>query len=109
MGYNTAIMVLNDTLWNIEKDPEFGKKLAEDIACPDPSFCTSGAKVLASCHSSFAHLVLIGGNTGVDLGYIGDCNMISKDIPAVKEAVLRAFAERLGFTVRKNPPRKQKA
>ena len=31
MGYNTTILVLNDALDVIEKDPEFGKKLCDVI------------------------------------------------------------------------------
>ena len=31
MGWNTCVVVLNDALDQIEKDPEFGKKLAAAI------------------------------------------------------------------------------
>lgn len=31
MGYNTTVLVLNDSLGAIEEDPEFGKNLARTI------------------------------------------------------------------------------
>jgi len=31
MGYNTTVVVMNDALGSIEKDPEFGKNLVRAV------------------------------------------------------------------------------
>lgn len=84
MGYNTTVVVLNDALGQIEKDPDFGKKLAaavKKVSCfqHDPSFHYSmgdvsagnhcnAATVIETHHADNTSVVLVGGNCGTSLG-----------------------------------------
>lgn len=73
MGWNTTVVVLNDALDQIEKDPLFGKKLAQAIRdLHDPkgwrdvsagNHCNA-AEVIETHHADYNVLVSIGGNTG---------------------------------------------
>lgn len=74
MGYNTTVVILNDALEDIAKDPRFGANLARAIRAV--SFAPIGpievhagsfmnaAIVVESHHSSEVRLVSIGHNTG---------------------------------------------
>lgn len=66
MGFNTAVMVLNDCLHEIEKDPEFGRKLSEEVR---EAYSRRGHdgwhnsfSVLPSQHADWDQLVVIGQN-----------------------------------------------
>jgi hypothetical protein len=77
MGYNTTVLVLNDALGEIARDPEFGKKLAEAIGSAgdgDSKNIAAGsfanaAMVVESHHSSETSLVALGGNHATVIGY----------------------------------------
>lgn len=74
MGYNTTVVILNDALEDIAKDPHFGANLARAIRAV--SFAPIGpievqagsfmnaAIVVESHHSSEVRLVSVGHNTG---------------------------------------------
>lgn len=77
MGYNTTVVVLNDALDIIAKDPEFGAKLADAIARvsrksgPIEVAASSGrsihcnaATVIETHHADYEVLVSVGGNIG---------------------------------------------
>lgn len=74
MGYNTTVVVLNDALDQIEKDPNFGKNLVraiqqinsrrEGIDVPAGNHCNA-ARVIETHHADYDVLVKTGGNTGV--------------------------------------------
>lgn len=73
MGYNTTLVVYNDALDQIAKDPEFGKKLANAIsrvgAYGEPVDVSAGnhanaARVIESHHADTSTIVAIGGNDG---------------------------------------------
>ncbi len=70
MGYNTIVVVYNDHLGSIEKDPEFGKKLASAIldggvGSHEPILVRSGgAVVVETHHADHETYVAVGGNTG---------------------------------------------
>jgi hypothetical protein len=68
MGLNTTVLILNDALGDIAKDPDFGKKLVAAIAdggkqvvISTPSF-GNAATVIESHHSDNTVLIAVGGN-----------------------------------------------
>lgn len=77
MGFNTVIVVLNDHLDEIEKDQEFGKKVASAIRAFSRSrpermpYVTGQTQVISVCHADDMQIVAVGGNTGRVLGYGG--------------------------------------
>lgn len=95
MGYNTAVVILNDHLSDIEKDPAFGKKLSDEqreafSRRPGYRGWQNSFAVLPSEHADTDQLVVVGGN------------MIrrAKDLkPAEAERILRELAFDLGFNV----------
>jgi len=79
MGFNTAVVIHNDALHDIAKDPDFGKNLAEAVSMlsgrggrvnvPSGSQCNA-ATVIATTHSSDCVVVAVGGNYGNVLGHL---------------------------------------
>ena len=102
MGYNATVVVLLDRLDEIEKDPEFGKKLSAAIRykashrhakrgdlgyqpCGDEA--TGQTQVVSVEHADYTQIVAVGGNCGRLLGY-SDEHQFPKDYQAAK-AVLQ--------------------
>lgn len=84
MGFNATVVVLLDRLREIEKDPEFGRKLADAIRYkvgnPQPGGAgyrygadeaTGQTQVIEVHHADGIVAVAVGGNTGQVLGYCG--------------------------------------
>lgn len=75
MGFNATVIVLNDRLDEIERDPEFGKKLADAIRRFDRSrqdrmpYVTGQTQVIEAAHADTLQVVAVGGNTGRVIGY----------------------------------------
>ena len=121
MGYNTTVIVLNDAVDQIAKDPQFGKKLADAISSiRTDQYLTeqagkkyygtdvsagnhcNAATVIETHHADITKVILVGGNMGED---IGAAWLRKADEP--KELQLaRALAEEHGYHLRKNPERK---
>ena len=95
MGYNATVVVLLDRLDEIERDPEFGKKLSAAIryraVCPkdDPTRpgyryasaeATGQTQVIEVHHADGQMVVTVGGNTGRVLGYGGYYSADDDDI-----------------------------
>jgi len=83
MGYNATIVVLVDQLSSIEKDPEFGKKLADAIRhkLNDPNnrysrepYVTGQTQVVEAHHADSQVIVAVGGNCGQVIGLGGSYN-----------------------------------
>jgi hypothetical protein len=83
MGFNTTVLIRNDALDCIAKDPDFGKNLVSAIlqVGPSPFFrtisvpalgFTNAAEVIESHHSSFEVLILASGNTARELNILPD-------------------------------------
>ena len=74
MGHNSVILVLNDCLSDIEKDPEFGKKISRacakafmrrDIRVDIQSGgCINAASVITTHHADLISILAVGGNYG---------------------------------------------
>jgi hypothetical protein len=75
MGYNATVLVLVDRLDDIEKDPEFGKKLATAIRSyshinPERMPYLPGQTLVINVdHADTMQVVAIGANNGRVLGY----------------------------------------
>ena len=99
MGFNTAVMILNDHIHEIAKDRHFGEKLAEAISrAGRERLYTSGFEVLPTQHADTMQIVAIGGNTMRRLGY-SSCY-------ADDEQILRDLANDLGFRVSRKRSKK---
>ncbi len=113
MGWNTTVVVLNDALDQIEKDPQFGASLARairhmpvarhrgedriDVAAGN--HCNA-ACVIESHHADSTALVSVGGNLGLEQLVVHGWNHHEQ---AGQERLLRAWAEKLGFEVTPKP------
>jgi hypothetical protein len=99
MGFNTTVVILNDALHAIEKDPEFGKKLSNAVLrsisrqdCPVhfSAGCSDAGSVIETHHADQDVLVSVGENTGV----VVHDDMWGKDtLVSIKE-----ISERLGVS-----------
>lgn len=75
MGFNTTIMILNDRLDEISRDPEFGRKLVQNIlahSSRDPNRLPNympAVEIVSVEHADTISVVAVGGNTGRVLGY----------------------------------------
>lgn len=75
MGFNATVVVLNDRLDEIERDPEFGKKLARAIrehSFPEKyrrTYVTGQTQVVDVQHADTAQIIVVGANCGRVLGY----------------------------------------
>ena len=105
MGFNTAIVVLNDMLHEIERDAGFGKKVADEVReaysrRPGYRGWQNSFAVLPSQHAATDQLVVVGGNT---------IRTLEQLKPDDAERILRDMAFRLGLRVSKSPKPKATA
>lgn len=99
MGYNSTLVVYNDALDCISKDPNFGKKVKDAIMSLNSpisrQYISSGmhhtaAIAIETHHADHLIVSAIGGNNAINLGYGGHCD----DSP---EQILKTLAENLGY------------
>jgi hypothetical protein len=99
MGFNTACIIRNDFLHEIESDPDFGKKVADAVRANGDErimrYHGQGFAVMKSQHADYTQVVALGGNVIRSLGSGGNCR-------ASDEAVLRYLAESMGFRLVRN-------
>lgn len=105
MGYNTALMVRNDALAQIEGDPDFGKKLVaaireRQVAGRPVEVPASGhanaAQVIETYHADQTAVVTIGGNHGV-VQFVAHGWRHTED--SFKRELVRQWAAELGMQV----------
>lgn len=104
MGWNTTVVVLNDALGEIERDPEFGKKLSDAIKHVSAfgkhrdvsagNHCNA-ATVIESHHADNYTVVAVGENFGEILGNVWPYG--EESIPI---RVLKALADTYGYTLK---------
>jgi hypothetical protein len=102
MGYNSTVVVMNDALNAIKRDPGFGESLSkaclEVIRGKRVDVSSNGhvnaATVLESHHADHLVPLLVGGNTGY---VIEDCWLNYRD--SSDEALLKVLAKKLGYTL----------
>lgn len=103
MGFNTAMVVLNDYTHEIRKDQEFGRKVIEAIQQSHRGdLHLQGFSILPSSHADNMQIIAVGGNSIKRLGY----GHYTDD----DEKLLRKLADQHGFNlVRKRAARKPQA
>lgn len=101
MGMNTAMIVRNDFLHEIQKDRDFGSKVFNAIiSAGRGDYHGQSFDVLPCCHADYVQVVAIGGNTIRRLGgYAGT-------YANTDEEVLRNLADSMGFRLVKKAGRK---
>lgn len=109
MGYNTTVVVINDALDQIEKDPEFGRKLARaisevggyrktiDVSAGNHA---NAATVVESHHADLTAVVTVGGNLGINHFTQRGWNHHTEE---GQVELLKAWAKRLGYTLVQDP------
>lgn len=99
MGWNSTLMINNDLLYEIEKDPKFGLKVGDAVAArviSEGPVRFRGGYVLATGHNSGVCVSLVGGNCGSVLGWgIGTDGRHLE--PEDREKILRQLADDMGF------------
>lgn len=113
MGWQTTVIVNNDSLGTIQNDPDFTKKLVSAILqvrndhqvsvnAYDGHCSINGATVIESHHISGNMIISAGGLGGLVLGF-GGCDTNNEKN---KEVILKNLAESMGYTLRKKPVKK---
>ena len=125
MGYNTSMIIMNDALGDIEKDPEFGKRISRavsevttakwvageegrpfwgvDVAAHGAGISVNAATVLETHHADSLSVVAFGRNQGTVLS---PCVWPYGSEEDEKLRIVKALADQLGYTLRKKPERK---
>lgn len=112
MGYNTTLVVYNDALGAIEKDPEFGAKVAQavrrlTVSEGKPVDIPAGnhanaAMAVESHHADNTAVITVGGNLGIK--QVELWGWLHHEKP-MQERLLRAWADELGFSLVEKPPK----
>ena len=115
MGWNTSVVLYNDSLHMIRDDPEFGRRLhdaaVQAIRGEHVDFCThsprggsaSAGMVIETHHADQTALIAVGGNYGNCLGTTWGYSHHEKE---QQLEVLRRIADQFGYSLRKKPERK---
>ena len=110
MGWNTSVILMNDALGSIAKDPEFGRKLElAALSCSHEGRIDvsagchyNAASVIESHHADQLSVVSFGGNCGINLtkptvtGWRNNDGTIEGNL-----SILTSVADQMGFTLRK--------
>ncbi len=89
MGFNSSLILLNDALHYIEKDPYFGEKIADAIARLSVEAHCNAATVIETHHANYTTVIAFGGNEGRLLHW-GDSSEENRKL-------LASIADYLGF------------
>ncbi len=104
MGYNTSMIILNDALYAIEKDKDFGKKVANatnilprkgGVDIPSGGN-VNAATVIETHHADFTTLLAFGGNCVTQLGEVCAFRHNTEDVQVM---ILEMLADKLGYKV----------
>jgi hypothetical protein len=97
MGLNTAAIILNDCLHELEQSPDAGEQIAWAIrqGSRGDGRTHRGVTILPSQHADTVQIVAVGGNTIRSLGY---GHWRDDDV-----ALLKALAAQHGFNLVRKP------
>lgn len=110
MGYNTIIVIYNDSLSIIEQDNNFGRRLSKSIKDKYSSdkpidfntkagnACHSAGLVVDCQHADNEQLIFVHQNHGEKFGNLNQTKKLS---------ILKEYANKEGYTIRKLPKRKK--
>lgn len=113
MGYNTTVIVLNDALDSISKDPDFGKKLLRAVQEVKPGHMAdvsalgfvNAASVIETHHADETAIVAVGQNYGKKVASAYYVGPFHEDGSEGQLKLLRALADKLNYRVAKLPRR----
>lgn len=99
MGFNSVLLILNDHLYDIENDPEFGQKVSDAIRRMSVggddnrgwARVSPGATVISDDHMDNIQVLAVGENTATRLGTFWGGGVTDK------EKILRKVADQLGY------------
>lgn len=113
MGFNTTVLILNDTLSQIERDPEeFVKSLCRMAGSGEATgnspvdFHASQSGVIQTHHADNTAVILVGGNSATVLGVRYGWK---HNEPEFQIECLKWVLRDLGHEVRKMPPKRLKS
>ena len=100
MGFNSTVLILNDRLSEIEKDPKFGQKLSDAVRSFDyeDTYITGQTQVLSCQHASDTVIIGVGGNCGTRLDTLYHTNHHTE---ADKLKIVQQMADNLGYVLTK--------
>jgi hypothetical protein len=108
MGFNTSVIIFNDSLHVIEEDKEFGKTIVEAIRnlhngkqSPINSHFHSAGYAIETHHADQTTLVAFGGNEASVL-----LNTYADHSEEGQIRLLKELASKLGYNVSKKPVKK---
>lgn len=101
MGFNSTVLVLNDRLGEIERNPEeFVKGMLNTISrigCSDESgdFYVGQSTVMSCAHADTVTVLAVGGNCSTILGHVYNGGVHHTEEAQV--SILRVLADKYGF------------
>lgn len=118
MGFNTSMIVLNDALGDIERDPEFGRKVSQAVSklsLPEEYRSAWGVDVSAGCsvnaatviethHADSISIVAFGRNEGIVLAK----HLYAYGTESQEIRVLKALADQHGYVLHRKPQPKKR-
>lgn len=110
MGFNSTVLVLNDRLGEIEREPEkFVREMLSGIqrsGYPDEQvdFYPGQSTVMSCAHADQVTILAVGGNCATVMGRFHNGGHHHSDDDQV--TLLRQLADKYGFSLRKKPAKK---
>lgn len=101
MGFNSTIVIYNDFLHKIEKDKEFGTRVADAISMIDYPQYNNDFQAIETHHADGIIVSAVGGNMGLSLGYAGSYSQLSLEDEDARVSILKELARTLGYDIRK--------
>ncbi|KKN88763.1 hypothetical protein LCGC14_0243700 [marine sediment metagenome] len=110
MGFNSTVLVLNDRLGEIEREPEkFVEAMLSGIygfGYEQVNFYPGQSTVMSCTHADTVTILAVGGNCATKLGQFHNGGHHHTEEAQVQ--LLRELADKYGFTLRKKPAKKAK-
>jgi hypothetical protein len=113
VGFNTTIVICNDAMHEIAKDPHFGQKVSDaasqHISAQGPQYFAYSSKIVAQHHADGVSINLVGGNTGKCIGTSrrGDGSWARGNEQEIVR-ILREVAADYGYRLSKIPESQKK-
>ena len=110
MGFNSTVLILNDRLSEIRREPErFVEEMLNGIArsgypVEEVGFHPGQSTVMSCAHADTVTILAVGGNCSTILGRFHNGGAHHTEEAQVK--LLRELADKYGFSLRKKPAKK---
>lgn len=112
MGFNTTILILNDSLHRIREDKDFGKNLVNAIGRqfmenkPLSDFDRHQTTVMGQHHADVVSVLMVGGNMGVEIAQIYNGGHVAEIEDQIN--LLKEVADKFGFNLVRKPQKVKK-